>query len=281
MNQDCITMEHVGISFQKKMALDDVNIRVLEGEIFGFLGPSGAGKTTTIKLLSAQLRQDCGQISVMGMEPFEDVSRLYQNIGILSDNSGFYEKMSVEENLKIFSEIYRLPKTRIPEVLDQLHLTEDGKKKAEKLSRGMKQRLLFARAILHKPKLLFLDEPTANLDPSTSEDVHDIIKQLNRDGTTVFLTTHDMEEADELCSRVAFLNEGVIKEVGVPEELKIKYAKDRVKILYTDGTVKEIPKDKTAIAEELLSADKEVVTIHSVEPDLKTIFLDLTGRELA
>ena len=152
---------------------------------------------------------------------------------------------------------------------------------AEKLSRGMKQRLLFARAILHKPKLLFLDEPTANLDPSTSEDVHDIIKQLNRDGTTVFLTTHDMEEADELCSRVAFLNEGVIKEVGVPEELKIKYAKDRVKILYTDGTVKEIPKDKTAIAEELLSADKEVVTIHSVEPDLKTIFLDLTGRELA
>ena len=116
MNQDCITMEHVGISFQKKMALDDVNIRVSEGEIFGFLGPSGAGKTTTIKLLSAQLRQDCGQISVMGMEPFEDVSRLYQNIGILSDNSGFYEKMSVEENLKIFSEIYRLPKTRIPEV---------------------------------------------------------------------------------------------------------------------------------------------------------------------
>ncbi|MBS7006912.1 ABC transporter ATP-binding protein [Anaerostipes sp.] len=281
MNQDCITMEHVGIAFQDKKALSDVNITVSEGEIFGFLGPSGAGKTTTIKLLSAQLTQYTGQISVMGMEPVKDVSRLYQNIGILSDNSGFYEKMSVEENLKIFAEIYRLPKTRIPEVLEQLHLAGDEKKKAEKLSRGMKQRLLFARAILHKPKLLFLDEPTANLDPSTSEDVHNIIKDLNRNGTTVFLTTHDMEEADELCSRVAFLNEGSIKEIGVPEELKIKYAKDRVRILYGDGTVKEIPKNKERIASELSGTDKEIVTIHSVEPDLKTIFLDLTGRELA
>lgn len=281
MNQDCITMEHVGIAFQDKKALSDVNIKVSEGEIFGFLGPSGAGKTTTIKLLSAQLTQYTGQISVMGMEPMKNVSALYQNIGILSDNSGFYEKMSVEENLKIFAEIYRLPKTRIPEVLEQLHLAGDEKKKAEKLSRGMKQRLLFARAILHKPKLLFLDEPTANLDPSTSEDVHNIIKDLNKNGTTVFLTTHDMEEADELCSRVAFLNEGSIKEVGVPEELKIKYAKDKVRVLYGDGTVKELPKDKESIASELSGTDKEIVTIHSVEPDLKTIFLDLTGRELA
>lgn len=281
MNQDCITMEHVGIAFQDKKALSDVNIKVSAGEIFGFLGPSGAGKTTTIKLLSAQLTQYTGQISVMGMEPMKNVSALYQNIGILSDNSGFYEKMSVEENLKIFAEIYRLPKTRIPEVLEQLHLAGDEKKKAEKLSRGMKQRLLFARAILHKPKLLFLDEPTANLDPSTSEDVHNIIKDLNKNGTTVFLTTHDMEEADELCSRVAFLNEGSIKEVGVPEELKIKYAKDKVRVLYGDGTVKELPKDKESIASELSRTDKEIVTIHSVEPDLKTIFLDLTGRELA
>lgn len=281
MNQDCITMEHVGIAFQDKKALSDVNIKVSEGEIFGFLGPSGAGKTTTIKLLSAQLTQYTGQISVMGMEPMKNVSALYQNIGILSDNSGFYEKMSVEENLKIFAEIYRLPKMRIPEVLEQLHLAGDEKKKAEKLSRGMKQRLLFARAILHKPKLLFLDEPTANLDPSTSEDVHNIIKDLNKNGTTVFLTTHDMEEADELCSRVAFLNEGSIKEVGVPEELKIKYAKDKVRVLYGDGTVKELPKDKESIASELSGTDKEIVTIHSVEPDLKTIFLDLTGRELA
>lgn len=281
MNQDCITMEHVGIAFQDKKALSDVNIKVSEGETFGFLGPSGAGKTTTIKLLSAQLTQYTGQISVMGMEPMKNVSTLYQNIGILSDNSGFYEKMSVEENLKIFAEIYRLPKTRIPEVLEQLHLAGDEKKKAEKLSRGMKQRLLFARAILHKPKLLFLDEPTANLDPSTSEDVHNIIKDLNKNGTTVFLTTHDMEEADELCSRVAFLNEGSIKEVGVPEELKIKYAKDKVRVLYGDGTVKELPKDKESIASELSRTDKEIVTIHSVEPDLKTIFLDLTGRELA
>lgn len=281
MNQDCITMEHVGIAFQDKKALSDVNIKVSEGEIFGFLGPSGAGKTTTIKLLSAQLTQYTGQISVMGMEPMKNVSALYQNIGILSDNSGFYEKMSVEENLKIFAEIYRLPKMRIPEVLEQLHLAGDEKKKAEKLSRGMKQRLLFARAILHKPKLLFLDEPTANLDPSISEDVHNIIKDLNKNGTTVFLTTHDMEEADELCSRVAFLNEGSIKEVGVPEELKIKYAKDKVRVLYGDGTVKELPKDKESIASELSGTDKEIVTIHSVEPDLKTIFLDLTGRELA
>lgn len=132
--------------------------------------------------------------------------------------------MTVRENLKLFARISQTTDTRIQQVLEQLGLAEHQNKKAEKLSRGMKQRLMFARAILHQPKLLFLDEPTANLDPSTSEDVHALIRQMNSQGTTIFLTTHNMEEAQELCDHVAFLNEGHIVEEGTPSDLRLKYA---------------------------------------------------------
>ena len=279
--KQCIEMENVEISFQSKKALDHLSFQVQQEEIFGFLGPSGAGKTTTIKLLSGQLKADQGDISVLGMHPITDAGSLYQNIGILTDTSGFYEKLTVEENLKIFADIYRMNHSRIDEVLEELGLSEDRKKKAEKLSRGMKQRLLFARAILHKPKLLFLDEPTANLDPATSEDVHQMIRDLNRQGTTVFVTTHDMMEADELCDRVAFLHEGSIEEIGSPKELKVQYAQDEIEILYADGEKRKISKGRNNLIQELENSSKEILTIHSVEPDLKEIFLKLTGRELS
>lgn len=279
--KQCIEVKDVEISFQEKKALDHLSFQVKEGEVFGFLGPSGAGKTTTIKLLSGQLKADEGDISVMGISPLVDAGSLYQNIGILTDTSGVYEKLTVEENLKIFADIYQIESSRIQEVLEELGLSEDKKKKAGKLSRGMRQRLLFARAVLHKPKLLFLDEPTANLDPATSEDVHKIIRELNGQGTTVFVTTHNMTEADELCDRVAFLHEGKIEEIGNPDELKVQYAKNEIEILYEDGEKKKISKNNTELLQELENCHKQILTIHSIEPNLKDIFLKLTGRELA
>lgn len=276
---ECIRIQEVTKSFQGKKALEQLSCTVQRGEIYGFLGPSGAGKTTTIKLLTGQLNADSGTLTVLNEKVTPGRSDLYSQIGILTDTSGFYEKMTVRENLNLFAAISKTRPQRVEEVLAQLGLAEHQSKKAEKLSRGMKQRMMFARAILHKPALLFLDEPTANLDPSTSEDVHDLIRLLNQDGTTVFLTTHNMEEAEELCDRVAFLNEGHIVESGTPTELKLKYAEAQVELLYQDGTRLTVFKEPGAL-KQALDHPGTLLTIHSKEPDLKTIFLKLTGRDL-
>lgn len=272
-----ITAKDVSKSFGKVAALQKCSLEISEGEIFGFLGPSGAGKTTTLKLLTGQLKSDGGEISVMGESPFSQNIR--KHIGIMSDMSGLYEKMTVYENLNIFADIYGISdkQKRIHEVLQSVELLDAKKKKVEKLSRGMKQRLIFARTILHQPRLLFLDEPTANLDPTTAEEVRTLIRTLNENGTTVFLTTHNMEEADELCDRIAFLNQGSIVESGTPRELKLKYSRGKV-VITTEAGEKELPLDKEAIIQELRKEEK-LLMIHSREPSLKEVFLQLTGQE--
>lgn len=271
---DIIKVNELSKAFGKAVALDGCSMTIKRGEIFGYLGPSGAGKTTTLKLLTGQLHSDAGQVSILGENPFSP--KIKPQIGIMSDMSGLYEKMSVYENLEIFADIYgiRQKKKRIREVLEAVELLEVQKKKAEKLSRGMKQRLVFARTILHKPSLLFLDEPTANLDPATAEEVRGLIRKLNAEGTTVFLTTHNMEEADELCDRIAFLNKGSIVEIGRPKDLKIKYAKNRVVITTEDGEV-ETKLDRDRLID-VLKGSRAIQMIHSEEPSLKDVFLKLT-----
>lgn len=275
-----IKSEHISIRFKDTQALSDLSFEVKQGEIFGFLGPSGAGKTTTIKLLTKQLQADQGEMMILGKDVKTIGNELYQNIGVLSDNSGFYEKMSVYDNLKVFAEIQRIDLSRIDEVLKKTGLYGDRKKKAGNLSKGMKQRLLFSRVILNKPKILFLDEPTSALDPATSEAVHDIILDLNKEGTTIFLTTHNMGEADKLCDRVAFLYKGRIVEIGSPDELKLKHAKNEVSILSSTREVQIVKNTKEALIQALSSMEGEVLRITSLEPDLKTIFLELTGGSL-
>lgn len=275
-----IKTEHVSISFKDTQALKDLSFEVKEGEIFGFLGPSGAGKTTTIKLLTKQLIQDQGSINMFGKDVAHLHDELYQNIGVLSDNSGLYEKLSVYDNLKVFAEIERLPLSTIDDVLERTGLAKSRKKKAKDLSKGMRQRLLFSRAILNKPKVLFLDEPTSSLDPATSEAVHEMIKELNKGGTTIFLTTHNMMEADKLCDRVAFLHHGQIVETGSPDELKLKYAQNEVTILSSNQKTYTLTRDKNEIIKLLQNMDGDLMRIVSKEPDLKSIFLNITGREL-
>lgn len=271
---DIIKVNELSKAFGKAVALDGCSMTIKRGEIFGYLGPSGAGKTTTLKLLTGQLHSDAGQVSILGENPFSP--KIKPQIGIMSDMSGLYEKMSVYENLEIFADIYgiRQKKKRIREVLEAVELLEVQKKKAEKLSRGMKQRLVFARTILHKPGLLFLDEPTANLDPATAEEVRGLIRKLNAEGTTVFLTTHNMEEADELCDRIAFLNKGSIVESGRPKDLKIKYAKNRV-VITTEGGEVETKLDRDRLIDALKNSGA-IQMIHSEEPSLKDVFLKLT-----
>ena len=264
-------------TFGNVKALDHCDLEIRKGEIFGYLGPSGAGKATTIKLLTGQLHSDSGQITVFGKDPFSpDIKR---QIGIMSDMSGLYEKMTVYENLDIFSDIYgiRDKKNMIRKALQAVDLLGSAKKKVEKLSRGMKQRLVFARTIIHSPSLLFLDEPTANLDPATADEIRELIKKLNRNGATIFLTTHNMEEAEELCHRIALLNKGKIVENGSPEELKLKYAEKKVLITTRDGKT-EVPLEKDRIVK-ILEEAEDILMIHSEEPSLRDVFLTLTKED--
>lgn len=261
--------------FDDLVALNNCSFEVNRGEIFGFLGPSGSGKTTTIKLLTGQLKYDHGQVSVLEEPP--NSYKIKEKLGIMSDNSGLYENLSVYDNLSLFANIHGVDSSKVEQVLEDIELLDSAKKPASKLSKGMKQRLIFARTIIHSPDLLFLDEPTANLDPSTAEDVRNMIRKLNKNGTTIFLTTHNMQEADELCDRVAFLDNGHIIESGKPLELKLKYAKNKVKITYDDRE-ETVPLNGVALSDAVKDSNN-IVMIHSIEPTLKDVFLGLTdGR---
>jgi ABC-2 type transport system ATP-binding protein len=277
-----LTMASVRKTFGAVDALSNLTFEVERGEIFGFLGPSGAGKTTTIKLLTRQLIPEEGEITVFG----RDISTFslddYHRIGILTDNSGLYERLSVWDNLAVFARIKGLPKGAVEDAIAEVGLSEEKNKKAKQLSKGMKQRVILARAILHKPELLFLDEPTSALDPGNTLSIHKLLQKLNREGTTIFLTTHNMEEADKLCTRVAFLNQGHIVELGTPNALKRKHASGKIVAELEGGARVEAEQSAAglrSIADQLEGRTLE--RVYSQEPNLEQIFLKVTGRDLA
>jgi len=277
-----ISIRNLQKKFGEVTAIKQLTLEVYRGEVFGFLGPSGAGKTTTIKIITGQVIPSAGEVKVFDKNVSTNRSEVVQSIGVLSDNSGVYERLTVYDNLLLFADIHGVPKQSIAEVLDKVGLLADRGKQAKKLSKGMRQRLLLARAVLHKPKLLFLDEPTASLDPGTTLEVHRLLRELNSEGVTIFLTTHNMEEADKLCHRVAFLNEGQIVEMGNPESLKLKYANDNIKVaLGADRKMETVRKDSDGgIKIKRWLDEGQLVSIHSMEPNLEEIFLKLTGRTL-
>jgi len=203
-------MKNVGKSFGKNEVLKDVTFETHDGEIFGMLGPSGAGKTTIINILTKQLTVDSG-------ECFVSVSS--NEIGLMLEHDGLFTRLSCLDNLIVFEDIYGTPRKRTLEALEKVGLSDAKKTVVDQLSKGMRQRLVLARAILHKPKVLFLDEPTSALDPMTARGIHKLIRELCEAGSTVFLTTHNMEEATHLCDRVVMLHKGIIIEQGAPKEI--------------------------------------------------------------
>lgn len=277
-----LKIDHVSKKFKEYTALSDINFEIGQGEIIGFLGPSGAGKTTTIKIVTGQLKQTSGTATILGMDSRKINKEIYQRIGIVSDNSGFYEKLSVYENLRFFARLLNVPLVRVDELLHQVGLYEHRKKKASKLSRGQGQRLILARAILHQPEILFLDEPTSGLDPATAEGIHKLLLELREAGMSVFLTTHNMNEATKLCDKVALINKGRVVEFGSPDELCLKYNQNvSYDIRLRNGEFHQVAQQSEQIAQvsEWLSAD-EIETIHSNEPSLENVFLAVTGEEL-
>ena len=271
-----ITVEKITKRFGNKTALNQIQFNVDKGEIFGFLGPSGAGKTTLINILTGQLKADEGTTQLLGKDTKDLTPEDLARIGLVGDSSGYYEKLSLEKNLIVYAKIYGLPNSRVDEVLEQVGLLESKKIIAEKLSTGMRQRMFLARALLNRPELLFLDEPTSGLDPMTSKKIHRLLEELKAAGTTIFLTTHDMVEATEMCDRISLLNQGDLVEIGTPRDIIQKYNKEkRVKVTYMDHS------EQVMAFEDLKDQDMtQVELIHSMEPTLEDIFIQLTGEKL-
>ena len=201
-------------------AVDSISFTVETGEIFGFLGPNGAGKTTTIKMLTGQLRPTSGRAWVMGCDVVTQRQQLKPHIGVVFEYHNVYERLTGRENLQFAARLYGVSKSRVDQVLELVGLTDRSKERVRNYSNGMKQRLLVARALLHQPEVLFLDEPTRGLDPGVARGIRDFVADLAKQGVTVFLTTHYMEEADRLSDRVAIINEGRIAAAGTLQQLK-------------------------------------------------------------
>ena len=277
-----IKVEKLEKKFKEQTAVKEVSFEVGQGEIFGLLGPSGAGKTTMIKMMTGELAKTSGNCEVLGMQPEQyKTARFKSQIGVLSDNSALYERLTVNDNLKLFCKLYNAPLSSVKEVLQIVNLEGEEKKIVSKLSKGMKQRVLLAKTLIHKPALLFLDEPTSALDPGNTAHIHYGLKKLNEAGTTIFLNTHNMEEANMLCNRVAFLSDGILQEIGKPNELRYKYSNHAFHIETNSGerlVLDNSPENAEQIAR--LIADKQIKEMHTDNPTLGEIFLKVTGKEL-
>lgn len=277
-----IQIQNISHSFGEKEVLRGINLEAKKGEIIGLLGPSGAGKTTLINILTGQLCPTKGDTLLLGKKSKELKGRDYLKIGIMMDSFGLYERMNCYDNLRFFQMLDGEKKCRIEDMLEQVGLLEAKKTPVSNLSKGMKNRLSFARALLRKPEILFLDEPTSGLDPATIEEIHKMILVEKEKGTTIFLTTHNMHEAEKLCDNIALLNEGKIIEYGSPKDICRRYNhQKKINVHLTDGadiTLEHSVQSGEQILRYLSQGQLE--TIHSTEPDLETIFIELTGRGL-
>jgi ABC-2 type transport system ATP-binding protein len=230
MNQPVIAITNLTHRFGEHLAVEDLALEVRPGEIFGFLGHNGAGKTTTVRLLNGLLTPSSGEMRVLGFDPLRDGPALRAHTGVLTETPSLDERLSAYDNLSIFADLYGVARfdvrRRVEELLDEFELLDRAKEKVAVYSKGMKQRLAIARALLHEPELLFLDEPTAGLDPLAAQHVHELVLRLaRRNGVTVFLCTHNLAEAERLCDRVAVLDHGRLAALGTPRELTRQYVK--------------------------------------------------------
>lgn len=277
-----IQCQDVYKSFNKKTVINGINLEISDGQIFGLLGPSGAGKTTLIKILTDQLSYDSGSVNILNKSVEKLTGEDKKKIGIMMDQFGVYERLSCLDNLKIYADIYGISHSKAKETLEYVGLGEAINKPASNLSKGMGARLRLARVFMHSPEIIFLDEPTSGLDPRSMKAIHKIILEKKKEGCTIFLTTHNMEEAATLCDTVALLNDGVIVEHGEPKEICRRYNNKKKIVLHLlNGDDIQLPHEKESAERicELLKAN-EIATIHSSEPTLETVFLELTGRKL-
>lgn len=280
---NAIEVEQLSRSFNGLRAVDNITFSVEAGEIFGFLGHNGAGKTTTIRMLSGQLLPSSGHARVAGCDVVTEQRRLKPLIGVVSEHQNLYERMSGRENLDFAKRLYGQHARRVDETLEQVGLLDRAKDNVRNYSNGMKQRLIIARALLHRPQIIFLDEPTRGLDPVVGREIRRLILDLSQQGVTIFLTTHYMEEADQLCNRVAFLSDGRMVALDTPNNLKVAHGEHSLKVTLQNGDSLSIDLHDQSAGKQLekLINNGGVRTLHSAEATLEQVFLRIAGRELS
>jgi len=308
---NAIEVENLTKYYADLLAVDHINFQVVQGEVFGFLGPNGAGKTTTQRMLTTLLEPTEGRMVINGHDVAHDPVPIKRRMGLVPEESNVYTELTAWENLMFTARLYLVEPgertERARELLETFGLWEKRDVKVEEFSKGMRRRLSIAMAIIHRPALLFLDEPTPGLDAQSTRAIRDLIRELNAEGTTIFLTTHQIEEANQLCDRVAIINHGKIAAIDTPEQLKAAFRRvQSVEVaLEPDGQahgeavqglegVNQAVKmgDKWRLYTEAPSAllpevvdyarehDLEVVSLSTLGPSLEDVFLEITGQEI-
>ncbi len=285
MSGAAIRVDGISYSYGDVLAVDRISFEVAPGEVLGFLGPNGAGKSTTIKVLTGQIEPQTGAAEVLGMDVAREGASVQARIGVCFEEKNLYENMSAKENLAFYSRLFGIRGFDAEEMLRRVGLADRAGDRVKQLSKGLKQRLMVARALVNSPEVLFLDEPTDGLDPASAQSIRRIIQAEAAHGAAVVLTTHDMHEADELSDRVAFINEGRIVALDTPDNLKLQYGKRAVKVRVREaGEVREttVLLGDPSAGEHLKAAvgAAGLMTIHTEEATLESIFITLTGRGL-
>jgi fluoroquinolone transport system ATP-binding protein len=270
-----------------KYAVKDVSFEVEKGEVFGFLGPSGAGKSTTQGILTGLLQLQKGNAIVAGYDMKQPKRLMFNKIGVSFEQSNVYGKLTAKENLEFYKKLFDVPTDDTDKLLKLIGLDQVADKQASTFSKGMKHRLTFARSMVNNPEVWFLDEPTTGLDPAIASQIKNIIKEKNQQGTTIFLTTHNMFIADELCDRVGFIIDGELKLIDSPRNLKLQYGEKFVEVEYTEGNDEQVEKETLSLIKEQdkirlndIISKGNIQTMHTKEATLEEIFIRVTGRGL-
>lgn len=265
--------------------LKNISFDIQEGEIFGFLGPSGAGKSTTQKVLNGLLKGYQGSVEVNGTNLVRMDRSFYEKIGVAFEFPNLYQKLTALENLQLFASFFNSDTRNPEELLEMVNLQEDRDTRVSAFSKGMKMRLNFIRALLNRPEILFLDEPTAGLDPGNARIMKNIILELQQEGVTIFLTTHHMDDAGELCNRIAFMVNGTLPVIDSTRDLKLKHGKKTLRVEYREkGKPFTIDFPLQGLSDNQSFQDilqsNEILTIHTLEASLEDIFIKVTGQQL-
>lgn len=283
--ENVIEVSNLYFSYTKTPFLKDINFSVSKGEIFGFLGPSGAGKSTLQKVLTGLCTNYQGTARILGMDSNKHGKEFYERIGVDFEFPSLFEKLTARENLDYFAGLYSGEKRNVDELLKEVGLFEHADKKVSSFSKGMKSRLNFIKSLVHNPQILFLDEPTSGLDPNNAKIMKDMIIKEREKGKTIIITTHNMQDATELCDRVVFIVDGQMKALDTPHNFIMKRGAARVTYSFMENGKEQL---KTSILSELskdellqkLISENRIASIHSTEPTLSDIFMELTGAQL-
>ncbi len=280
---DVLTIRDLKKNYGGFQALKGLDLTIKKGQCVGLLGSNGAGKSTTIRIVTGQLRPTSGTVEVLGIDPSLQPKKIHPFIGYIPDSQTLYDDMSVFKNIHIFAELFGKGSEEVNHILHKVHLEDKRKTKVKNLSKGLRQRVLIARALVHSPEFIILDEPTTGLDPSSSESIYNILEGLKANGATILLTTHLMNDVDRLCDHIVFINRGLKVEEGSPAELKQKHSLPTIEVEISENgqhRVESIFKrgDWLSLVQQL-KGDGEIVRIKTHEPKLEDIFIKLVEGE--